>query len=225
MILLARHGQTDFNAPPVRIQGSLDPPLNETGRAQARELAEAVANEGLRALYSSDMLRARQTAQIVAERVGLEPVVEPRVRECDWGSWEGMLVDDIAREQPELWQAWLAAVKGSSDPNVIPGETSSGLGRYVRGLARGEVRFATLPASPQDGGDEEVFVPDSAGIADLMTTMVPLPTSANPGDRVRVRLLSGVGPLDAAAMLQSQLVPPKTSDQPSRLSPSAASLH
>jgi broad specificity phosphatase PhoE len=109
VILLARHGQTDFNAPPVRIQGQLDPPLNETGVRQAHELAEAVADAGLRALYTSDMLRARQTAEIVAERVGLAPVVEPRVRECDWGAWQGMLVDDIAREQPELWQAWLDA--------------------------------------------------------------------------------------------------------------------
>jgi broad specificity phosphatase PhoE len=108
LILLARHGQTDFNAPPVRIQGSLDPPLNATGFAQARELAERVAGEELRALYASDMLRARQTAEIVAERVGLEPVIEPRVRECDWGSWEGRLVDDIAREEPERWHAWLA---------------------------------------------------------------------------------------------------------------------
>ncbi|MFL5840211.1 MAG: histidine phosphatase family protein, partial [Thermoleophilaceae bacterium] len=74
MILLARHGQTDFNAAPVRIQGTLDPPLNDTGRAQARELAELVAAEEPRALYTSDMRRARETAAIVAERVGLEPV-------------------------------------------------------------------------------------------------------------------------------------------------------
>ena len=109
MILLARHGQTGFNAPPVRIQGSLDPPLNETGLGQARELADLVAGEGVRALYASDMLRARMTAEIVAERIGVEPVIEPRVRECGWGSWEGRLVDDIAREEPEHWQQWLDA--------------------------------------------------------------------------------------------------------------------
>lgn len=109
MILLARHGQTDFNAPPVRIQGQLDPPLNATGIAQARELAELVAGETVRALYASDMLRARMTAEIVGERIGLEPVIDPRVRECDWGSWQGMLVDDIAREQPDAWEAWLRA--------------------------------------------------------------------------------------------------------------------
>jgi broad specificity phosphatase PhoE len=116
LILLARHGQTDFNAPPVRIQGSLDPPLNATGIAQARELAELVAGEGIRVLYASDMLRARQTAEIVGGRIGLEPVIEPRVRECDWGAWEGRLVDDVAREEPEHWQAWLDGGEGFRFP-------------------------------------------------------------------------------------------------------------
>jgi broad specificity phosphatase PhoE len=142
VILLARHGQTDFNAPPVRIQGQLDPPLNDTGRAQARELAEQVAGEGLAALYTSDMLRARQTAEIVAERVGLEPVVEPRVRECDWGSWQGMLVDDIAREQPELWQAWLAA----GDSFRFPGGESLAEHTDRTAAALEDVRRGPLPA-------------------------------------------------------------------------------
>lgn len=109
MIWLARHGQTEFNAPPVRIQGSLDPPLNGTGLGQARALAEQVAGLGLEALYTSSMLRAKQTGAIVGERVGLEPVEDARFDECGWGSWEGRLVEDIAREEPEHWAAWLAA--------------------------------------------------------------------------------------------------------------------
>jgi broad specificity phosphatase PhoE len=142
VILLARHGQTDFNAPPVRIQGQLDPPLNETGRAQARELAEQVAGEGLATLYTSDMLRARETAEIVAERVGLEPVVEPRVRECDWGSWQGMLVDDIAREQPERWQAWLDA----GESFRFPGGESLAQHMTRTTAALEDIRHGPLPA-------------------------------------------------------------------------------
>ena len=65
MILLARHGETDDNIEPIRIQGSVDTPLNDTGRAQARELAERVAGEGLQALYCSQLSRARETAEIV----------------------------------------------------------------------------------------------------------------------------------------------------------------
>lgn len=147
MILLARHGQTDFNAPPVRIQGSLDPPLNELGRSQARELAELVAAEGVGALYTSDMQRARQTAAIVGERVGLEPVVEPRVRECAWGAWEGRLVEDIAREEPEHWQAWLRAGESFRFPSA-PGKPGESLAEHMaRTLAALEdVRRGPLPA-------------------------------------------------------------------------------
>jgi broad specificity phosphatase PhoE len=147
VILLARHGQTDFNAPPVRIQGTLDPPLNDLGRAQAAQLADLVAGEGLAALYSSDMLRARETAGIVAARVGLEPVVEPRVRECAWGAWEGMLVDDIAREQPELWQAWLDAGESFRFPSA-PGKPGESLAEHMARTAEAldEIGRGPLPA-------------------------------------------------------------------------------
>jgi len=147
VILLARHGQTDFNAPPVRIQGSLDPPLNETGRAQARELAEQVAREGLAALYTSDMLRARQTAAIVAEHTGLEPVVEPRVRECGWGAWEGRLVEDIAREEPDHWQAWLDAGESFRFPSA-PGKPGESLAEHMArtSAALEEIGSGPLPA-------------------------------------------------------------------------------
>jgi broad specificity phosphatase PhoE len=147
LILLARHGQTDFNAPPVRIQGTLDPPLNETGLAQARELAEQVAGEGIKKLYVSDMLRARQTAEIVGERIGLEPLVEPRVRECAWGAWEGMLVEDIEREQPAEWQAWLRAGESFRFPSTPdkPGESlAEHMARTVAALD--DVRRGELPA-------------------------------------------------------------------------------
>jgi probable phosphoglycerate mutase len=147
VILLARHGQTDFNAPPTRIQGSLDPPLNELGRTQAAELADLVAGEGLRALYTSDMRRARETAEIVGERVGIEPVVEARVRECGWGAWEGRLVEDIAREEPEHWEAWLRAGESFRFPSA-PGKPGESLAEHMtRTLAALEdVRRGPLPA-------------------------------------------------------------------------------
>jgi broad specificity phosphatase PhoE len=147
LILLARHGQTDFNAPPVRIQGSLDPPLNETGLAQARELAELVAGEGIRALYASDMLRARMTAEIVGQRIGLEPVIEPRVRECGWGGWEGRLVDDIAREEPEAWQSWLRAGESFRFPSA-PGKAGESLVEHMARTtaALDDVRTGDQPA-------------------------------------------------------------------------------
>jgi broad specificity phosphatase PhoE len=147
LILLARHGQTDFNAPPTRIQGSLDPPLNELGRSQARELGELVVDEGIVALYASDMLRARQTAEIVGERIGLEPVIDPRVRECGWGAWEGRLVEDIAQEEPEEWQAWLRAGESFRFPSA-PGKPGESLTEHMARTADAleDVGAGELPA-------------------------------------------------------------------------------
>jgi probable phosphoglycerate mutase len=109
LILLARHGETDDNVPPARVQGRRDVPLNERGRAQARELARAVAVETPRALWSSQLARARETAAIVGAELGLDPRVDARLAESDRGAWEGRLIDDIAREEPELWAAWRRA--------------------------------------------------------------------------------------------------------------------
>jgi len=105
VIYLARHGETDDNAPPARVMGWIDTPLNERGREQARALAREAAGRGIAALYSSHLARARQTAEIVGEAIGLEPVIDERLAESRRGSWEGRLVDDIKREEPEAWAA------------------------------------------------------------------------------------------------------------------------
>jgi broad specificity phosphatase PhoE len=108
MILLARHGETDDNVPPLRFQGQRDTPLNDAGRAQARELAERVAalEPPIAALWSSDLSRARETAEIVGARVGLEPRLDARLREGWRGDWEGFLFDEIAAREPERYAAW-----------------------------------------------------------------------------------------------------------------------
>jgi broad specificity phosphatase PhoE len=108
-LLLARHGETDDNLAPIRVQGFSDTPLNDTGRRQAAELAERVANEGVAALWSSDLARARETAEIVGARIGLEPRLDARLREANRGDWEGRLFVDIEREQPERYLAWRRA--------------------------------------------------------------------------------------------------------------------
>jgi probable phosphoglycerate mutase len=111
VILLARHGETDDNRPPLRFQGQRDTPLNATGRAQAHELADRVAarEQPFAALWSSDLSRARETAEIVGARIGLAPRLDPRLREGDRGRWEGRLFEDVQREDPEGWDAWRRA--------------------------------------------------------------------------------------------------------------------
>jgi broad specificity phosphatase PhoE len=108
-VLLARHGQTDDNRPPLRFQGWRDTPLNTTGRDQAAELAERVAGDGIAALWSSDLSRASETAEVVGARLGLEPRFDPRLREANRGRWEGRLFGDVAQEEPELFAAWTRA--------------------------------------------------------------------------------------------------------------------
>jgi broad specificity phosphatase PhoE len=108
-VLLARHGETNDNREPIRVQGFTDTPLNDTGRRQAAELAERVASEGIRSLWTSDLIRARETADIVGARLGLTPTPDPRLREAFRGRWEGHRFIDIAREDPELYAAWLRA--------------------------------------------------------------------------------------------------------------------
>ena len=110
-VLLARHGQTNDNLPPLRFQGFRDTPLNDTGRAQAHELAERVAAEPepIRTLWSSDLSRAHETADIVGAKIGLAPRLDPRLREANRGEWEGHLFIEIERDDPERYAAWMRA--------------------------------------------------------------------------------------------------------------------
>jgi probable phosphoglycerate mutase len=109
LILLARHGETDDNVPPARVQGRRDVPLNARGREQARRLAATSAADAPRALWTSGLARARETAAIVGAELGLEPRVDERLRESDRGAWEGRRIEAIEREEPELWAAWRRA--------------------------------------------------------------------------------------------------------------------
>jgi broad specificity phosphatase PhoE len=100
MIHLARHGQTAYNAE-GRFQGHLPVPLDATGREQAHDLAGAAARVELRSLWCSPLLRARQTAEIVASRIGLEPRDDERFAETDTGDWTDRSFAEIRAEDPE----------------------------------------------------------------------------------------------------------------------------
>lgn len=105
---LARHGETEWNAL-GRLQGHTDIPLNESGRAQARALAAGVTGKGIAAVITSDLLRARETGEIVAGALGLgAPVIEPALRERKFGVFEGLTRDECRARHPEAWQAWQA---------------------------------------------------------------------------------------------------------------------
>ena len=142
MILLARHGETDDNVPPQRVQGWIDRPLNDRGREQARELAGAVRDRGIAAVYSSHLARAKETAEVVARELGLEVTVDERLAESRRGEWEGRLLEEIERDDPDGWAAWR---RGGAEFRFPGGESlAEHADRVAAALA--DVRAGALPA-------------------------------------------------------------------------------
>jgi broad specificity phosphatase PhoE len=125
LIVLARHGETDWNRE-NRFQGHADPPLNENGRAQARDLAERLAPEPLAAVYSSPLRRAFQTAEIVAGQRGQPVRSEDGLREVDLGSWSGLTRLEVEARFPDGYRRWLEYGHGWTD-----GESYDELGERV----------------------------------------------------------------------------------------------
>lgn len=106
-LLLARHGQTAWNAL-GKLQGHTDIPLDEIGRGQARALADALADAGVTAIWASDLGRARQTAEIVAAALALPaPTLDPDLRERHYGVFEGLTGDECAARHPQAWKTYL----------------------------------------------------------------------------------------------------------------------
>ena len=105
-VILIRHGETDWNLQ-GRFQGQIDVPLNAAGALQAERLATRLAADPHDAFYSSDLLRARQTAAPLAAawRREAEPVAG--LREQNFGVLEGLDVPTIKARHPELWARWL----------------------------------------------------------------------------------------------------------------------
>jgi broad specificity phosphatase PhoE len=114
IVLLARHGQSDWNAA-RRWQGHADRPLTEKGRAQAMALAERLAHIELDGVYSSTLRRATDTARVVAEAQGLELVQLPELREVDVGSWSGLTREEAEERFPEGFARWREGFPGWED--------------------------------------------------------------------------------------------------------------
>jgi broad specificity phosphatase PhoE len=104
-LLLVRHGETDWNRD-LRFQGHADRRLNETGREQARTIAEELAREKIDAIYTSDLARARETAELIAERAGVPFILEPQLREIDVGEWQGLTRLEIEERFPDGMRNW-----------------------------------------------------------------------------------------------------------------------
>ena len=113
-ILLARHGETDWNRD-GRFQGHADPGLNELGRRQARELGLRLRGERIDAIWSSDLGRAKQTAFYVVSQVNCVVRLSGELREMNVGSRAGFTREEIAERWPEEYERWRSTGRGWPD--------------------------------------------------------------------------------------------------------------
>jgi broad specificity phosphatase PhoE len=128
-ILLARHGESDWNRE-RRWQGHADRPLTERGREQARLLAERLGEYTLDAVFASDLKRARGTAEAVARPHGLEVRMVPELREVDVGSWSGLTREEARERFPNDFAEWVDGGTGWHD-----GESYEAMSNRVLGAA------------------------------------------------------------------------------------------
>jgi alpha-ribazole phosphatase len=150
MLIIARHGRTEANAS-GRLQGRLDYPLDELGRAQAAAMGAALAGRpaGVGRIVTSPLLRTRQTAEAIAEATGAPIEVDERWIELDYGEYDGL---PLAEVPASVWSAW------RGDPAFAPpgGESLLDVGARVRAAAdelAGELVAASASAPDRDRAD------------------------------------------------------------------------
>lgn len=113
-LVLWRHGQTLWNAD-NRHQGQIDIPLNEVGREQARHAAQTLVAMKPTHVIASDLERALETGQILADLAGIQLSIDERLRETFAGEWQGMTRDEIVAQYPQDYAAW------GGDSEIRPG--------------------------------------------------------------------------------------------------------
>ena len=153
VVYLLRHGQTPLNESGV-LRGLADPPLDETGRRQAERLGAALGPRGLAAVVASPLLRARQTAQPVGERAGLEVTVDQCLLDRDYGPWTG-----ISREPVTDRWGWVDGAPGVEPRSAVRDRAVPGL----TGIARRHPGGTVVVVS-HDAVNREVLAAFDAGL-------------------------------------------------------------
>jgi 2,3-bisphosphoglycerate-dependent phosphoglycerate mutase len=201
-VLCIRHGETDWNAS-GRWQGHAPVPLNATGLVQSAALGRYLAGHGpaLAALYSSDLARAHQTAQAIAEAVGWAVQPDPRLREVDLGQWQG-----LTRAEAEAWDpAGYAAFRADYYRTPPPdGESRNDL--------KARVRAAFDAIADRHAGQTAALVSHGASLGMLIESLfgrIDRPTLTN----TSITLVERAGP-GAAWTLARVAWTPHLSDAP-----------
>lgn len=138
-LVLWRHGRTAWNLE-HRFQGKTDVPLDDMGKRQARAAAGLLAALHPQLIVSSDLSRARDTAQALADRTGLPISTDPRLRETDGGAWEGKRREELLVSDPDAYRAWLAGEPLRPGGN---GEHRSEVGARVKAAIDDAIKLTT----------------------------------------------------------------------------------
>ena len=162
-VILARHGQTEWNKE-FRFQGKTNVQLTEEGKRQAHALAERLASWPPDVIYSSPLDRALYTAQAIAERHNMKPVILDELEEIDFASCEGQSINGLEREQHEIFSRWRA------DPFFNPPEGAETWPELSERLSRAVNQFLA-------GGHKRIIAVSHGGI---MRALYAVFTGLNP---------------------------------------------
>lgn len=156
-VWLIRHGET--TAPPGLTIGSSDPPLSRVGVAQAETLAVELAGRPLSRIFASDLRRALATAEVIAARHELRVEIDARLRELDFGSWEGRVMSELWAEEPDSAQRWENDLRATPDS-------------FGESLRRLETRVDEFWARLSDDSDGEVAVVAHRGSLAVLKALI-----------------------------------------------------
>ena len=134
-IYLVRHGQTNWNIL-GKTQGHGNSDLTEKGIDQAKDLADAMVKYPIDYIYSSDLGRAVQTAEIIADKFDKEVIATPSLREMGFGEWEGLLIKEIQEKYGDVYKTWrnephLAEIPGGETLHIIKERTDKYDGKHI----------------------------------------------------------------------------------------------
>ncbi|KAB1502386.1 histidine phosphatase family protein [Corynebacterium sp. 320] len=199
-LVLVRHGQTEYNAT-GRMQGQLDTELSERGRQQVRQASEVLKDWDVSAVISSDLVRARETAEILASGWGTPVTTDPRLRETDLGRWQGASHAEIDRDYPGQRAYW------RHDPQWAPpgGESRVQVAERAFSLVNDVMHSEAFG----DGG-LVVMVAHGGTIGALTARLLGLPLS-------HVQIFSGLGNVHWSQLLAR----PQLTSAPGQTSPPA----
>jgi broad specificity phosphatase PhoE len=182
---LVRHGETEWNAA-SRMQGRLDSPLTERGRAQAAVVADLLQRLGVDAMFASPLGRVRHSVAILNERLALPVRYDDRLQEWSAGDWGGELYSEIGGKWPDAWAAWHEDRVAHASPG---GEN------FLDLIARGRAFFddpAVAAAGPRVAIVAHGFL--NRALATLLLDRPPADMLAisQPNDTVvRIRMIDG----------------------------------